>query len=198
MLTLRWKKAVCTHARAFSSQVPLSWGCLNPPQWPVTGFHNRPGHRARGLTSLPLGGCGPRAVDVKVASCSWAWWACWCTPSSWKGTSDKSSDRPQDQNQTGEMGLWLDVNGEEINIWLEAGREKKAMSSVSVSHFPMQGCMEERGGHTDQRKALREKRKGLAVPGHTAGTSVGLKEKRLWQGTGKEQGPAGQGGQSEV
>lgn len=48
--------------------------------------------------------------------------------------------------------------------------EKKATSSVSVSHFPVQECVEEKEGHIDQKKALREvRRQGLAVPGDTSG-----------------------------
>ena len=56
-------------------------------------------------------------------------------------------------------GWWLMVN-REISDWrlaVEKWRkrlrgEKKATTSVSVSHFPMQECVEEKGGHIDQRK----------------------------------------------
>lgn len=79
---------------------------------------------ARGPTSLPAGGWGPRVVGVKEAACSWSSWACWRTPSSGEGARDKSCARPQDQNQTGETGLCLEVNGEQRGIWLETGSQE--------------------------------------------------------------------------
>lgn len=103
-------------AGAFSSWILFLWRFLNPSQ-----FHKRPGHGATELTSLPMGGCQPRDIDVKKTACSWSKQACWCIPSSREGTRDKSYARPQDQNQTREVGLWLEVDGEQTNIWLETG-----------------------------------------------------------------------------
>lgn len=75
-------------------------------------------------------------------------------------------------------------------------REKKETTGVSASHFLMHEFVEEQNGYTDQKKAFREETR--TVPGKVRQKAVCVKGERLWQVTGKELRPAGQGGQSKA
>lgn len=192
MLTLRWQKAVCTqyrHAGVFSSQIPFSRRCLNPLQLLVTGFHKRPGHRATEPTSLPEGGCGQRQWISRKLLARGPSEFVGAVPAAGKEQVTKAVPDCRTRIRLGKWGCgWRLMVNREIADWrlrVEKQRkrlrgEKKAITRVSVSHFPIQECVEEQGGHIDQKKSLREEgRQGLAVPGDTAGTSVYVKGKRL-------------------
>lgn len=104
----------------------------------------------------------------------------------------------QDKNQAGKTGLWMVFNGEQGNISGAGSQEMKKKTEVgrrqlAASPSVTSWCVEENGGDSDQKKALREdRRQGLAVSRYTEGISMCTKGKWLWQGTGKELGPARQ------